>query len=274
MAAGVRVFQIHYDAATRAAIDPDFEPLDNAASARPDWLEYWPMRAFLRREPLDERTFYGFFSPRFFAKTALRGAQVLEFARAADGAEVVTFSPHPCHSACFINVLEQGEFFYPGIRAAGSAFLAEVMPGFGLETFVTHSRNTVFSNYFAARPSFWRRWLALAERLFERAEAPGTALHALLARVHDYGKEGGPSMPVQVKVFVLERLASCLLHAGRVAAANYPPFSFPLSPRFAGRLPELIELDRLKIAFSETGDPARLHDYAALRDRVLRAAYA
>jgi hypothetical protein len=230
------------------------------------------MREFLRREPLDERTLYGFFSPRFAAKTGLRGAQVLEFARAAPEAEVVTFSPHPCHSACFINVFEQGEFFYPGIRETAAAFLAEAAPGFRLDTFVTHSRNTVFSNYFLARPSFWRKWLALAERLYERAEQPGP-LQALLAREHDYGKEGGPSMPVQVKVFVLERLVTFLLDTGRIAVANYPPFSFPLSDRFAGRLAELVELDRLKLAFRDSGDPRHLHAYAALRVQVLRAAY-
>lgn len=273
MAGEARIFQIHYDAATRAAVDPDFEPLDNAASARPDWFEFWPMREFLRREPLDERALYGFFSPRFAAKTGLRGAQVREFLRTAPSADVVTFSPHPCHSACFINVVEQGEFFYPGIREASAAFLREAAPGFSPDAFVTHSRNTVFSNYFAARPSFWRRWLALGERLLAAAEARGSPLHALLAREHDYGKEGGPSMPVQVKVFVLERLVSYLLWAGRVAVANYPPFSFPLSDRFAGRLAELVELDRLKIAFCDSGDPRHLHAYAALRAQVLRAAY-
>lgn len=274
MAGEARVFQIYYDAQTRAAVDPGFEPLGNTGTERPDWFEYWPMRRFLRGERLDERTYYGFFSPRFFAKTRLTGSQVLEFVRAGGDEEVITFSPHPCHSACFINVFEQGEFFYPGILKAAGAFLAQAAPGASLDAFVTHSRNTVFSNFFLARPSFWRRWGALCDRLFALAEAPGTPLHALLNRTHNYGKEdGGPAMPVQVKVFVLERLASWLLHAERVAVRNYPPFSFPLSDRFAGRLAELMELDRLKIAFCESGDTRHLYAYAALRDRVLRAAY-
>jgi len=46
---GLRVFQIHYDAASRAALDPDFEPLDNSRSERPDWYEYWPIRQFSER---------------------------------------------------------------------------------------------------------------------------------------------------------------------------------------------------------------------------------
>jgi hypothetical protein len=272
---GLRVFQIHYDAASRAALDPDFEPLDNSGSERPDWYEYWPIRQFLRREPLDPAAYYGFLSPRFFAKTGLSGRQVREFARQADRADVITFSPHPCHSACFINVFEQGEFFYPGLLEAAARFLGEVAPGFSLQTCVTHSRNTVFSNFFLARPAFWRSWGELCERLFELAEAPGGPLRALLSRTYDYAKEGGPSArPVQAKVFVVERVATFLLLSARFAVLNYPPFAFPLSERFAGRLAELQELDRLKIAFCDTGDPGDLRAYAALRNGLLRAAYA
>jgi len=273
MASAARLFQICYDQVTREAVDPDFEPLDNAAGERPDWYEYWPIQRFLRTATLDENTYYGFFSPRFFSKTGLRGAQVREFLQTVEDAEVVTFSPHPCHCACFINVFEQGDAFYPGIRDSAVAFLREVDPAFQMDTFVTHSRNTVFSNYFVARPTFWRRWLALCERLAAHAESPAMPLHAELGVVHEYRKEGGPAMSVQRKVFLLERLVSYLLHVSQVKVVNYPPFSLPLSDRFVGHLPDLIELDRLKLAFCDTGDARHLYAYAALRGKVLRGAY-
>jgi hypothetical protein len=268
-----KLFQICYDAATREAVDPNFEPLDNSASERPDWYEYWPIRTLLRGGGLDEDSFYGFFSPRFYSKTHLRGEQVREFLQGADGADVVTFSPHPCHCACFINVFEQGEAFYPGIYATMAAFLREVDPTFNPDLFVTHSRNTVFSNYFVARPAFWRRWMALSERLRAHADSPDSPLYAGLAIRHEYRKEGGLAMAVQRKVFVLERLVSYLLHVARVKVVNYPPFAFPLSDRFAGRLSEVMELDRLKLAFSDSGDATHLFAYAELRKTVLHGIY-
>jgi len=273
MSRPARLFQIWYDEATRAAVDPDFEALDNSSSERPDWYEYWPIRTFLSSAALDERSLYGFFSPRFYSKTHLRGAQVREFLKTAEDADVVTFSPHPCHSACFINVFEQGEAFYPGIASTIAAFLREVDPGFNPDLFVTHSRNTVFSNYFVARPAFWRRWLALCERLQAHADSPDSPLHAGLSIRHEYRKEGGPSMSVQRKVFVLERLVSYLLQTAGVHVVNYSPFLFPPSDRFADRLPELVELDRLKLAFSDSGDAAHLFAYAELRKTVLRGIY-
>ena len=46
MASRVHAFQIFYNDATRAAVDPAFQPLDNSANERPDWYEYWPIRRF------------------------------------------------------------------------------------------------------------------------------------------------------------------------------------------------------------------------------------
>jgi hypothetical protein len=265
-----RILQIVYDAATRGAADPDFEPLDNAASARPDWYEYWPIRQFLAREALRDDTLYGFFSPRFGAKTRLSGREVHEFARAAGDVDVVTFSPHPDSSACFINVFEQGEYSVAGLLPAARLFLRGVAPAFDLDTFVTHSRNTVFSNYLLARPAFWRRWSELCGKLFAAAEPPPTPLHALLTRSHLFAMEGSERKPVQVKVFVMERLASVLIQQEHVSVAHYPPFTLPFSARFADSMPQLVELDRLKRAFCDTQDVAHLYDYAGKRNDLLR----
>jgi len=34
----------------------------------------------------------------------------MDFLRQAGDADIVTFSPFPCHAAVFVNVFEQGEF--------------------------------------------------------------------------------------------------------------------------------------------------------------------
>jgi hypothetical protein len=89
----IRALQIFYNDATRAALDPEFEPLDNTNSERPDWYEYWPMRRFFSQNTLDPETYYGFLSPKFHIKTGLSGRQVKDFVASNDNADVVTFSP-------------------------------------------------------------------------------------------------------------------------------------------------------------------------------------
>ena len=115
MAGKVRAFQIFYNDRTRASLDPDFEPLDNSKNERPDWYEYWPIRTFLSENRLNDSTYYGFLSPLFFQKTGLTGKKVMDFLRQPGDADIVTFSPFPCHAAVFVNVFEQGEFFHQGL---------------------------------------------------------------------------------------------------------------------------------------------------------------
>lgn len=265
----MRVFQIFYDDATRAALDPDFEPLDNSANERPDWYEYWPIREYFRANVLDESAYYGFISPLFFQKTGLSGRQVKDFARAAGDVDVLTFSPHPCHSACFYNVFEQGANCFPGFLDVATRFFNELDPNIRFDAVVNDSRNTVYSNYFLAKPGFWLRWQTVFDRLFELAETRGSALHEALNRTVEYAKDDGAAKPAQMKIMVMERAVSLMLAARAFKTKNYPPFAMPLTAAFAGRLPQLVALDALKIAYAETGEQQFLRLFAEQRDKLV-----
>ena len=274
MTTKVRAFQIFYNPATRAALDPDFEPLDNSSNERPDWYEYWPIRRFLAGAQLDDATFYGFFSPRFYGKTRLKGRQVLEAAAQAGDADVVSFSPHPCHSACFFNVFEQGENFFPGFLEVAGDVLHALAPDFRLDGLCNDSRNTVFCNYFVAKPRFWREWDRLFRRVFELAETRGSRLYELLNRPIRYVKEDlGEEKPAQMKIMFMERVPSLILSSRAFRIRNYAPFGMPLSDHFVGRLPELVALDALKLAYAETGEAQFRQQFIGRRDALLAAAF-
>ncbi len=269
----VRAFQIFYSEATRAALDPDFEPLDNSSSERSDWYEYWPIRRFFAGASLEEQTFYGFFSPRFYGKTRLKARQVLDFAAQAGDADLVSFSPHPCHSACFVNVFAQGENFFPGFLDVATEVLRELDPAFRLEGLCNDSRNVVFCNYFVARPRFWREWQRIFSRIFEIAEARGSRLAELLNRPIRYAKDSGEVKPAQMKVMFMERVPSLILSSRAFRVRCYAPFEMPLSDHFVDRLPDLVALDALKVAYAETGDAQFLQQFVQRRDALLAAAF-
>ena len=173
----VHVYQILNHYTPREALDPGFLVLDNSANERPDWYEYWPMRKFLREEPLDENAFYGFLSPKFRVKTNLSAAQVRDFIERADpDTDVFLFSPSIHNSAYYWNVFEHGESEHPGLLGAAARFFARIDPAAHLDELVSDSRNTVHSNYFVAKPRFWRAWLEVNERLFAIAEDPADRL--------------------------------------------------------------------------------------------------
>jgi hypothetical protein len=270
MAQRIHAYYIFYNEATRAALDPAFEPLDNSANERPDWYEYWPIGRFFESHPdLDDSAHYGFFSPHFHEKTQLSGRDVMDFAREAGDADVITFSPFPCHGAVFANVLEHGSQVFPGFLDVATAFLRELDPGFHPGMIVNDSRDTVFCNFFLATPKFWRVWLRVFSLAFEMAETGQSALADSLRQPISYqGK------PTEMKVMLLERIPSFLLASGAFSVRNYPPFAMPLSSDFPGRLDEVKALDALKVRFRDSGDPLVIREFYARRDALIKAAAA
>ena len=229
-------------------MDPGFEVLDNTANLRPDWFEYWPIRNFLLRETLDEHAFYGFFSPKFKHKTNLNAAQARAFVAASDAAtDVVLFSPSIHNSAYFLNVFEHGESEHPGLAAVACRLLARLGHPLDLEAFISDSRNTVHSNYFVAKPRFWRAWFAVTEALYAVAEAPDDPLGRELRTPTAYRGAND----VQMKIFIMERIATWLLVTdGSFVTRVRDPFA--ARSRFY-KLPVAIVCDALKIAYVTQG---------------------
>jgi len=272
-APAIHLHLIAYNEATLKGIGPGWLVLDNLANERPDWYEYWPIRRHLlaaeREGTLDDSAFYGFFSPKFTAKTGLNHAAVERFvADHAGSADVLLFSPQPDMGAFFLNVFEQGETFDAGLIDAYDAFLAQVGRPVPLRQLVMDARQVVFSNYFVARPAFWREWLGLNEALFAACEtSEPSALKRALTLPTSYG--GG----AQRKVFLMERAASLLLATQpHWRSVPHDPFGFGWSTaRFREHPQEAFISDALKRAWRDTRWPEYMQAFAAVRERFIAA---
>ncbi len=264
VAPAVHLYQIAYSPATLAALQPGFLLLDNLDNPRPDWFEYWPVRRHLLESTLDESAFYGFFSPKFGAKTGLAHDQVQQFVAAhAARADVLLFSPQPDMGAFFLNVFEQGETFDPGLIDACERWLHAIGRPAPLRQLVMDSSQVVFSNYFVARPAFWREWLALNEALFAACEGPASPLRDALCHVTSYPGAA------QRKVFLQERMASLLLATQpRWRSVAHNPFGMAWSTaRFREHPTDAYISDALKMAWRERRYPQYLQAFVDVRER-------
>jgi hypothetical protein len=257
------VYQIRYDASQE--VDHDLIPLDNTANERPDWFEYWSIRTFLRTQPLDESVHYGFLSPRFKNKTNLSGREVHEFIHShGDIADVLLFTPSLHLSAYHINVFKYGDSCHPGLLHLATRLFRRIGRPTNLDTMITHSGNEVYSNYFVARPSFWRAWLEIAEKLFEIAETTDDPLGIELRRPTTYRGETS----VEMKVFLMERIATWLL-------ARNPQFAVKARDPFIARsrlykLPGAIVCDAVKLAYRQNGRSREFADLFRIVSKFAR----
>lgn len=261
------IHQIYYSEATRRVLDPGFIPLDNCAG-RSDWHEYWPIRQFLLEQVLDEGTFYGFLSPKFRDKTGLSAVEISRFISGLDAdVDVSIFSTYWDFMAFFWNVIEHGEFAHPGFRAMSAEFWSHYFPDRDIAAAPNTSRNTIFGNYFAAKPAFWRRWLEVCERLFLIAEERNSALGEALNRTAAYDR------PVDYKVFLMERVASTLLanEPGWKSVA-YNPFKLkPSTFKISAFGYQGIISDALKVSFAESGHREYSEAFIKIRENVVTA---
>jgi hypothetical protein len=241
----MHIYQILNHYTPRQDLDPGFAVLDNSTNERPDWFEYWPIRKFLINEALDENAYYGFLSPKFKLKTSLSSDAVREFILAADfSADIILLSPSIHNSAYYLNVFEHGDAEHPGLKSVAQRLLERLGLPSDLNSLVSDSRNTVHSNYFIAKPRFWRAWLAINEKMFAIAELPGDSLGEALRAPAPY--RGG--LDVHMKIFVMERLATWLLTRDRSFTARVrDPF---VARSRIYKLPVAIVCDALKIAYA------------------------
>lgn len=260
------IYQIFYSDRTRAELDPGFLPLDNQDNDRPDWREYWPIRHFLLNNTLEPEAHYGFFSPKFRFKTNLDAAVVHDFVqRHGANYDFISFSPFFDQMALPLNIVEQTIAAHPQSLEAFQQCAALVAPGFRTEASAMTSLNTVFCNYFVAKPRFWAEWLRNCEMIFQIAEGDQTALAGELNRLASYGTQTAPT-----KVFVIERVASLLLWSQpQWKVVSYDPMLLPLSTSQAAG-PELAVLDALKIAYSVSSRAQYLAVFSHLRQTCLQ----
>ena len=262
----VFLHQIAYSAETWNSVPQGMLPLDNRTNLRPDWAEYWPIRLFLQTEVLDERAFYGFLSPRFSEKTLFPPEALIDFvASVSEDVDVAAFSPYYDLRAVFRNLFEHGEYSHPGFWDLSKAIFAEILPEVDLSTVINTSMTGIFCNYFAARPRFWRHWLAIGEKIFAMAESESHPHSAALNQGYDYADSTMPA-----KVFIIERLASLIL----ATSAQYKIAKFEKSTMTStyGDLPDALlrTLDTLKIQALQ-GHTMLLNAYEHIQREILSA---
>ncbi|MCC8393250.1 tetratricopeptide repeat protein [Paraburkholderia sp. MMS20-SJTR3] len=269
-----RIYQIYYSDATRARVEPGFVALDNTGQ-RPDWREYWPMRKFLLETQLDANARYGFFSPKFTEKTGLRSSDVHAFLDSvSDDVDVVTFSPFFDQGAFSQNVFEHAAEVHPGLGPVIDELLAVVAPGIDTRALVMTAAQSVFCNYFVAKPAFWMEWLKKCEQIFAIAEAGSSPLARKINDDVKYNTDAAPA-----KVFIIERIASLLLATQpEWKTRQFDPLRLPMTRSPIARFQDgLLILDALKHAMRTTGFSHYLETYlrerAALRSKsVIRNA--
>jgi hypothetical protein len=259
------VYQIFYNADTRAKVAPGFLPLDNTRNERPDWFEFWVILNFLRKNPLEEGAWYGFLSPKFGEKTGFTPGDVrLVLDEYGDRADVALFTIAWDQLCYFLNPWEQGEVWHPGLTSQSQSFLSHAGREIDLQALVTDLSTSVCSNYIVAKKPFWLAWKEIAEQFFEYEEAHVQA---------ESTSYGSAAVQYPMKTFIQERFASLILATGTFSV--FSPDHAARSPIYTRMFPNdeatrqlLRRCDGLKRQFRQSGERSYLDGYWKARREI------
>ena len=281
--AKAHIHQIFTDEASRDAIDPAFIPLDHTSRERADWQEYWPIRKALHAASLQPGELhpgelhpgahYGFLTSRFKPEADVAAAEMAAFVGlVGDGYDVINFTPFPDQHALFWNVFEHGEYQLPGHAALCQQVIAALELKADVTELVMDSRNSIFRTYFTAKPAFWEKWLALADKLVALADVDGPLRGPLNATLPVRADLPG-LLTGQAKVAVMERIAPLVLALDpELKAVSFNPFQRPRTRSPFAEFPfEAVLSDALKIAYSVRGDPLYKSAFGEVRAQVQKA---
>ena len=260
------IYQIYYNNETQKKILPGFIPLDNTKNLRPDWFEFWVILNFLRNNVLDDDAWYGFLSPKFYDKTGFNSDYVIKaFENYGALGNVALFSPGWDQLAYFLNVFEQGDVWHPGLMAASQDFVNKYQLEINLNTLVSDTSSSVFSNYIIAKKAFWIQWRKIAEQFFEYVENnPQYQITTTYGSIEN---------KFPMKTFIQERLATLILSTNTFKVLS-PDQSFN-APIFTRLFPDDIKTRRLlqacdlmKTKYRESKDEKYLEMYWRIREDI------
>lgn len=197
------IYQIFYDHASRAQVEPGFIALSNERDGG-NWYEFRAIKDFLEARDLQKDILYAFLSPKFKEKTGHCFESINLETEADSGASDVFLFSHGWDQLCFFkNPWEQAEAWHKGVAVESQRFFNSKGININVGGLVTCRRNSVFSNFILAKSSYWEEWLSLARQFSDYCNGTGSFLEQVGTR------HRGALVPL--KVMIQERFPTVIL---------------------------------------------------------------
>jgi len=202
----VRIHQIFYEDAQRAALDPAFIPYDNCLNPRPEWREYHVFRTEWLAGRCLETDVTGFVSWKFGGKTGITGRAFVEFIERHPDADVWFVHPDRVEPRPFTDIWQQAEIHHPGIIGLAQRIFDAIGIAVDLASLEQPREQVLFCNYWAGTRRFWDEYMAFCEPVYRHILEGLDPADRLLIWSRADREIDAPYVP-----FIMERLFSTLL---------------------------------------------------------------
>ena len=202
----LRLFHIFYDQTTKESIPNGFKALDNC-NGPSMFREGFPILKHLNENNFDEDDYFGFFSPKFHAKTNLNASDIYQMIEEDDRqSDVYLFTGHWNIAAMYTNVWVQGNRCHEGMLDICQDLADAAGYNLNLKSSITTLDQAVFSHFLVAKPKFWDEWKRVVSIYFNMiCENPRLGSKHVNYR----------NTVMSIHPFVIERVPTMILLGGK-----------------------------------------------------------
>lgn len=251
------LFHIYYDQKTKDSIPDGFKLLDNM-SGPPMFRESFPMLTYLNDNVLHEDEYFGFFSPKFFAKTSLSAPDISRMiAEDERQSDVYLFTGHWNIAAMYTNVWVQGNRCHEGMLDICQDLANAAGYNVNLESSITSLDHAVFSHFLVAKPKFWEEWRRVVTIYFDMI-----CKDSNLSSKHVNYRD----TVMSIHPFVIERVPTMILLCNKFKTCCDKSNLNKQIPLDCNLGDDLTQIDNYKRLYSITSNPVWLRCYKYFLD--------
>ena len=208
-------YQIAYSKESLTPIHPGFKIFNQIGKLYLDERETSHMIDFFDAGYVkDDGNFYSLVSPKFINKLKVDFTDLNLFINQNDGRDLILFNTDPKWAYFFFNAWDQGESFHRGIKKI--AGLLNTSSNFVRFDSRHEQKNLVYSNYWAAKYSFWKKYVLELKKTRNKILSMKANKKELF-----YRKAENHFAPIYP--FVMERmLSNYLIKNPKINYTNYP----------------------------------------------------
>jgi hypothetical protein len=208
-------YQIAYSEESLTPIHPDFKIFNQIGKPYLDERETSHMIDFFDAGHVkDDGNFYSLVSPKFINKLKVDFTDLNLFINRNDGSDLILFNTDPKWAYFFFNAWDQGESFHRGLKKI--AGMLNTSSNFIRFDSRHEPKNLVYSNYWAAKYSFWKKYVLELKKTRKK-------ILCMKADKKEYFYRKAENHFAPIYPFVMERMLSNYLSKNpKINCSNYP----------------------------------------------------
>ncbi len=208
-------YQIAYSKESLTPIHPDFKIFNQIGAPYLDERETSHMIDFFDAGHVkDDGNFYSLVSPKFINKLKVDFTDLNLFINRNDGSDLILFNTDPKWAYFFFNAWDQGESFHRGLKKI--AGMLNTSSNFIRFDSRHEPKNLVYSNYWAAKYSFWKKYVLELKKTRKK-------ILCMKADKKEYFYRKAENHFAPIYPFVMERMLSNYLSKNpKINCSNYP----------------------------------------------------